>query len=40
LLHEALRALIQRESMKQLTVLNGLEPQLSDIPRRQSEVGD
>jgi Arc/MetJ family transcription regulator len=36
LVREALRALIQRESANQLALLGGSEPQLSDIPRRQS----
>jgi len=37
LVREALRALIQRESAKRLALLGGSEPQLADIPRRQSE---
>ena len=37
LLHEALRALIQRESAKRLALLGGSQPQLMDIPRRQPE---
>jgi Arc/MetJ family transcription regulator len=37
LVREALRALIQRESAKRLALLGGTEPQLADIPRRQSE---
>lgn len=37
LVREALRALIQRESAKRLALLGGSDPQLEDIPRRQSE---
>jgi len=37
LVREALRALIQRESAKRLALLGASEPDLSDIPRRQSE---
>ncbi len=37
LIREALRALIQRESAKRLALLGGSEPQLADIPRRQTE---
>ena len=37
LLREALRALIQRESAKRLALLGGSEPQLNDVPRRQTE---
>jgi len=37
LVREALRALIQRESARRLALLGGSEPQLNDIPRRQSE---
>jgi len=37
LVREALHALIQRESAKRLVLLGGSEPQLKDIPRRQSE---
>jgi len=37
LIREALRALIQRESAKRLALLGGSEPQLEDIPRRQTE---
>ena len=37
LVREALRALIQRESAKRLALLGGSEPQLKNIPRRQSE---
>ena len=38
LVREALRALIQRESAKRLALLGGTEPQLADIPTRQSET--
>lgn len=37
LIREALRALIQRESAKRLALLGGSEPQLDDVPRRQTE---
>lgn len=37
LIREALRALIQRESAKRLALLGGSEPQLEDVPRRQTE---
>ncbi len=37
LVREALRALIQRESAKRLALLGGSEPQLENVPRRQSE---
>ncbi|MDP2751214.1 MAG: type II toxin-antitoxin system VapB family antitoxin [Rhodocyclaceae bacterium] len=37
LLHEALNALIQRESARRLAKLGGSEPQLTLIPRRQSK---
>ncbi len=37
LVREALRALIQRESAKRLALLGGSEPQLKNVPRRQSE---
>ena len=36
LLREALKALIERESAKRLASLGGSEPQLMQIPRRQS----
>ncbi len=36
LLRESLKALIQRESARRLSLLGGTEPQLSEIPRRQS----
>ncbi|GIL06685.1 MAG: antitoxin VapB32 [Betaproteobacteria bacterium] len=34
LIHEALRALIQRESARRLARLGGSEPRLRSIPRR------
>lgn len=37
LVREALRALIQRESARRLSLLGGSEPQLKRVPRRQSE---
>lgn len=36
LIHEGLRALIQRESAKRLARLSGSQPDLSDIPRRRT----
>jgi Arc/MetJ family transcription regulator len=36
LVREALRALIERESAKRLANLGGSEPQLENIPRRQT----
>ncbi len=38
LFREALRALIQRESARQLIQLHGTAPDLEDIPRRQADV--
>lgn len=37
LLREALNALIQRESARRLALMGGSQPQLTDIPRRQTE---
>ncbi|CAN5866953.1 type II toxin-antitoxin system VapB family antitoxin [soil metagenome] len=37
LIHEALRALIERESARRLARLGGSEPQLRPPPRRRSE---
>lgn len=37
LVREGLRALIERESARRLARLGGSEPQLEDVPRRQSE---
>lgn len=37
LVREALQALIQRESARRLALLGGTEPQLEDVPRRQSK---
>ena len=34
LIHEGLRALIERESARRLAKLGGSEPKLKDIPRR------
>lgn len=34
LIHEGLRALIERESARRLARLGGSEPQLQDVPRR------
>lgn len=36
LVREAFRALIQRESAQRLARLGGTEPQLGEIPRRQT----
>ncbi len=36
LVHEGLRALIQRESARRLALLGGSEPQLKAVPRRRS----
>lgn len=37
LIHEGLKALIERESARRLARLGGSEPQLQDIPRRRSD---
>jgi Arc/MetJ family transcription regulator len=37
LIHEGLRALIERESARRLAQLGGSEPQLDNIPRRRSK---
>ncbi len=37
LVREALTALIQRESARQLALLGGSEPSLEEIPRRRAE---
>lgn len=37
LIHEGLRALIERESARRLASLGGSEPQLQAIPRRRLE---
>lgn len=36
-IHEALKALVRRESARQLADLGGTEPALKPIPRRRSE---
>lgn len=36
LVHEALKALIERESARRLALLGGSEPQLAAVPRRKS----
>lgn len=38
LIHEGLRALIERESARRLARLGGSEPGLRPIPRRRSET--
>ena len=40
LLREGLKALIERESAKRLASLGGSESELTNIPRRQSTLGD
>jgi Arc/MetJ family transcription regulator len=37
LVREALKALIAREAARRLALLGGSQPNLTDIPRRQSE---
>lgn len=37
LIHEGLRALIERESARRLAKLGGSEPQLRYVPRRHTE---
>jgi Arc/MetJ family transcription regulator len=37
LIHEGLRALIERESARRLARLGGSEPQLRPVPRRRPE---
>ncbi|HHJ19734.1 MAG TPA: type II toxin-antitoxin system VapB family antitoxin [Gammaproteobacteria bacterium] len=37
LVREGLRALIERESARRLARLGATEPQLKDVPRRQSD---
>ena len=37
--HEGLKALIRRESARQLAELGGTEPDIRPIPRRRSEPG-
>jgi len=36
LLHEALQALVQRESARRLATLGGTQPEVRSIPRRRS----
>ncbi len=38
LIHEGLRALIERESARRLARLGGSEPQLQSVPRRRARV--
>ena len=38
LIHEGLRALIERESARRLARLGGSEPQVRAVPRRRSET--
>jgi len=38
LIHEGLRALIERESARRLARLGGSEPGLRSVPRRRSET--
>ncbi len=37
-IHEALRALVQRESARRLARLGGTEPKLKPIPRRRGQT--
>ena len=37
LVREALKALIERESARRLARLGGSQPELADVPRRQSD---
>lgn len=39
LIHEGLKALIERESARRLARLGGSEPRLQPIPRRRSAAG-
>lgn len=39
LIHEGLRALIQRESARRLALLGGSEPDLRVAPRRRASAG-
>jgi Arc/MetJ family transcription regulator len=39
LIHEGLKALIERESARRLAKLGGSEPDLQTIPRRRSAAG-
>lgn len=38
LVHEALVALVQRESARRLALLGGSDPKLPDVPRRKSRT--
>ena len=40
LLREGLKALIERESAQRLALLGGSEPDIEQIPRRQSGLGE
>lgn len=40
LLHEALRALIEREAARRLARLAGSQPDAMDVPRRREEMHD
>lgn len=39
LIHEGLRALVQREAARRLAKLGGSQPQLQDVPRRRPVPG-
>ncbi len=39
IVHEALKALIERESARRLARLGGSEPDLQDTPRRRASIG-
>jgi Arc/MetJ family transcription regulator len=38
LIHEGLRALIERESARRLARLGGTDPDLGEVPRRRSDA--
>lgn len=40
LIHEALRALIEREAAKRLAMLAGTRPEATNIPRRREKTHD
>ena len=40
LLHEGLKALIERESARRLAKLGGSQPKLKTVPRRKSRASD
>lgn len=40
IMRESLQALVERESAKRLALLDATEPELMDIPRRQSALAE